>query len=147
MKQANTTIQVKQVVITSSGACLFLGNDQKIFMIYVDIIMGEQIRFLFNKKTQSRPLTSDFIRYLFLSFDISIQTLVLYHADKGTFYAKAVCRQDSPVTRIVELDIRPSDAIMLSLSFNKPLTIDTQLFESLSDASELLENFSKTEQS
>ncbi|HCI56693.1 MAG TPA: hypothetical protein DEW74_01060 [Opitutae bacterium] len=147
MKQANTTIQVKQVVITSSGACLFLGNSQKIFMIYVDIIMGEQIRFLFNKKTQSRPLTSDFIRYLFLSFDISIQTLVLYHADKGTFYAKAVCRQAGPVTRIVELDIRPSDAIMLSLSFNKPLTIDTQLFESLSDASELLENFSKTEQS
>ena len=130
MKQANTTIQVKQVVITSSGACLFLGNSQKIFMIYVDIIMGEQIRFLFNKKTQSRPLTSDFIRYLFLSFDISIQTLVLYHADKGTFYAKAVCRQAGPVTRIVELDIRPSDAIMLSLSFNKPLTIDTQLFES-----------------
>ena len=147
MKQANTTIQVKQVVITSSGACLFLGNSQKIFMIYVDIIMGEQIRFLFNKKTQSRPLTSDFIRSLFLSFDISIQTLVLYHADKGTFYAKAVCRQAGPVTRIVELDIRPSDAIMLSLSFNKPLTIDTQLFESLSDASELLENFSKTEQS
>ncbi len=147
MKQANTTIQVKQVVITSSGACLFLGNSQKIFMIYVDIIMGEQIRFLFNKKTQSRPLTSDFIRYLFLSFDISIQTLVLYHADKGTFYAKAVCRQAGPVTRIVELDIRPSDAIMLRLSFNKPLTIDTQLFESLSDASELLENFSKTEQS
>lgn len=147
MKQANTTIQVKQVVITSSGACLFLGNSQKIFMIYVDIIMGEQIRFLFNKKTQSRPLTSDFIRYLFVSFDISIQTLVLYHADKGTFYAKAVCRQAGPVTRIVELDIRPSDAIMLSLSFNKPLTIDTQLFESLSDASELLENFSKTEQS
>ncbi|MCQ2955995.1 MAG: bifunctional nuclease family protein [Opitutales bacterium] len=147
MKQANTTIQVKQVVITSSGACLFLGNSQKIFMIYVDIIMGEQIRFLFNKKTQSRPLTSDFIRYLCLSFDISIQTLVLYHADKGTFYAKAVCRQAGPVTRIVELDIRPSDAIMLSLSFNKPLTIDTQLFESLSDASELLENFSKTEQS
>ena len=84
MKIADTFIHLKQVVMTSSGTCLFLGNDQKTFIIYVDPVMGEQIRFASSKQAPSRPLTFDFMRYLLFGLDVSVRHIVLYRAEKET---------------------------------------------------------------
>ena len=144
MKIADTFIHLKQVVMTSSGACLFLGNDQKTFIIYVDAVMGEQIRFAFSKQTISRPLTGDFLRYFLFGLDASVKHIVIYRTEKETFFAKVICQQPcGSLTHITELDVRPSDAILLSLAMNKPIAIDKNLFQSLSDADDLLENFLK----
>ena len=144
MKIADTFIRLKQVVMTSSGTCLFLGNDQKTFIIYVDPVMGEQIRFASSKQAPSRPLTFDFMRYLLFGLDISVRHIVLYRAEKETFFAKVICRQSyGSLTHLTELDVRPSDAILLSLATGKPIAIDSGLFQSLSDAGDLLENFLK----
>ena len=93
MKIADTFIRLKQVVMTSSGTCLFLGNDQKTFIIYVDPVMGEQIRFASSKQAPSRPLTFDFMRYLLFGLDVSVRHIVLYRAEKETFFAKIICQQ------------------------------------------------------
>ena len=147
MKIADTFIRLKQVVMTSSGTCLFLGNEQKTFIIYVDAVMGEQIRFAFSKQTSSRPLTSDFMRYLLFGLDASVRHIVIYHAEKGTFFSKVVCQQScGSLMHITELDVRPSDAILLSLATNKPIAVDNELFQSLSDAGDLLENFLKVKE-
>ena len=143
MKTSNTPIEVKKVVITPSGAGLFLGNDQKVFVIYVDILMGEQIRLAAKGDTKSRPLTFDFIRYIFHGFDINIKTIVIYNSTEGVFYSKVVLKQDGTLERLVEMDVRPSDAILLSLSTGKPILIDEDLFKRLPDASDLLNNFNK----
>jgi len=143
MKTSNTPIEVKKVVITPSGAGLFLGNDQKVFVIYVDILMGEQIRLEAKGDTKSRPLTFDFIRYIFHGFDINIKTIVIYNSTEGVFYSKVVLKQDGTLERLVEMDVRPSDAILLSLSTGKPILIDEDLFKRLPDASDLLNSFNK----
>lgn len=145
MKTTNIEIKLKRVVLTAVGVCLFLGNEKKVFMVYVDALMGEQIRFYLSQKPQARPLTFDFIRYIFRGFDISIQTLVIYKAEDSTFFAKLVGRQAGPVQRVVEFDIRPSDAILLSLTMQKPLYIDEDLFQRIQDATELLNNFKQIE--
>lgn len=143
MKVADIAIYLKQVVMTSSGTCLFLGNDIKTFLIYVDSVMGEQIRFAFTEPTQSRPLTPDFLRYLLCGLEASIRNIVIYHADKGTFFSKVICQQSGGCLRTIEMDVRPSDAILLSIGMNKPMTITKDLWNSLSDTSDLLRNFSK----
>lgn len=144
MKTANISVELKKVVITPSGAGLFLGNEKKVFVIYVDILMGEQmIRLALKGNSQPRPLTFDFIRYILYGFDISIKTIVIYNAKDGVFFSKAVFLQKGAIDKYVEMDIRPSDAILLSLSTGKPILIDEDLFKSLPDASDLLNNFNK----
>lgn len=145
MKASRTLISLKKVVVTPSGAGIFLGNDKKIFIIYVDILMGEQIRAAVKNNNQSnpRPLTFDFLRYILHGFDISIQTIVIYNSENGVFFSKVVLKQQGAVDKIVEMDIRPSDAILLSISTGKPLLIDEDLLQKLPDASELLNNFNK----
>ena len=86
MKVAKTTISLKRVVTTPSGAGLFLGNDKTTFVIYVDLLMGEQINLAMKMQSQPRPLTFDFFRYVLQSFEISVKTIVIYKAENGVFY-------------------------------------------------------------
>ena len=143
MKTANIQIDLKHVVMTPSGAGVFLGNDQKTFVIYVDLLMGEQIRFAFEKKPQPRPLTFDFVRYLIKSFEIETNTIVIYKAENGVFFSRVVFYQPGPMDRVVEMDLRTSDAILLSLSLHKPIYIDQGVLNKLPDATEILSNFKR----
>ncbi len=143
MKVANISVELKKVVVTPSGAGLFLGNKKKVFVIYVDVLMGEQIRLALKREVNPRPLTFDFIRYILHGFDISIKTIVIYNSDNGVFFSKIIFQQNGSVDRIVEMDVRPSDAILLSLTTENPILVAEDLFNKLPDASELLNNFNK----
>lgn len=143
MKNSKTIITLKRVITTPSGAGLFLGNDEKTFVIYVDLLMGEQINLALKKQTQPRPLTFDFVRYVLQSFEIAVKTVVIYKTENGVFYARVVMEQQNTLQRIVEMDIRTSDAILLALTMNKPIFIADSVFEQIPDATEILNNFNK----
>lgn len=143
MKIATTEVELKQVVPTPSGTGLFLGNNEKTFIMYVDLLMGEQIQFVFTKQNPKRPLTFDFIKYIFLGFDISVQSIVIYDMKEGVFFSRIVCRQKGSPERLVEMDVRPSDAILLGLTLQKSINVDPELWSRLSDASDLLKSFKK----
>lgn len=143
MKIAKTTIALKRVVTTPSGAGLFLGNDKKTFVIYVDLLMGEQINLALKKQAQPRPLTFDFFRYVLQSFEIAVKTIVIYKAENGVFYSRVVLEQHDALQRVAEMDIRTSDAILLSLTMNKPIFIADSVLDKVPDASEILDNFNK----
>ena len=143
MKNSKTIITLKRVITTPSGAGLFLGNDEKTFVIYVDLLMGEQINLALKKQTQPRPLTFDFVRYVLQSFEIAVKTVVIYKTENGVFYARVVMEQQNTLQRIAEMDIRTSDAILLALTINKPIFIADSVFEQIPDATEILNNFNK----
>ena len=130
--------------MTSAGAGVFLGNDNKVFVIYVDLLMEEQIRSAFSQQETTRPLTFDFLRYILGGFNIKVQSIVIYNESDAVFFAKVICRQEKDhLVQVLEMDVRPSDAILLALNFDKPIYVDDQLFERLPDARELLNNFEK----
>ena len=145
MKIATEAIEIKRVVPTSSGTGVCLEKEKKTFLLYVDNIMGEQIDFAFKKQTQPRPLTSDFIRYILCSFEIAVKSIIIYDEKEGTFYAKVILQQEGSCTRIVEMDVRPSDAILLSLSMNKPVYVTQKVFDSIQDSSDILKNLKSME--
>ena len=141
MKLATTEVELKQVVATPSGTGLFLGNNEKTFIMYVDLFMGEQIQFIFSKQAPKRPLTFDFVKYIFFGFDISVQSIVIYDMKDNVFFARVVCRQKGSPDRFVEMDLRPSDAILLSLTMQKPIKIGSELWARLTDVSDVLKSF------
>ncbi len=143
MKIATTEVELKQVVTTPSGTGLFLGNNEKTFIMYVDLLMGEQIQFVFSKQAPKRPLTFDFIKYIFFGFNISVQSIVIYDIKDNVFFARIVCRQKGVPDRLVEMDVRPSDAILLSLTMQKPIKVDPELWVGLTDVSDVLKSFKK----
>ncbi|MDR1255250.1 MAG: DUF151 domain-containing protein [Puniceicoccales bacterium] len=145
MRSELVEVVIKNVITTPKGVALFLGNNEKTFIIYVDLLMGEQITSYQQARSITRPLTYDFIRSLCVGFDIDVQCIVVTDMKDGIFFARVLLKQIwGKMTKIVELDSRPSDAILLALTHKKPLWVDRSLFQDLPDAKDLVKNWTKS---
>ena len=62
MKQDSAVVTIKGVMPTSNGCAIFLGNEEKTFVIYVDPAIGNAVNMTLNKVKKERPSDSRFNR-------------------------------------------------------------------------------------
>jgi len=63
-EQTVIEVQVRAVLPTSGGCAVFLGNNDKVFIIYVDQTVGSAITMFMREITKERPLTHDLMAHL-----------------------------------------------------------------------------------
>ncbi len=132
-------IEVKGVMPTSNGCAVFLGNDKKTFVIYVDQGIGEAIQRAVNGEKSERPMTHDLMLTLLDGLGAEVERVVINHVDNGTFFARLIVSMENELGhKIVEIDARPSDSIVLALSSNKPLYAARTVIDSVDDMTEIL---------
>jgi bifunctional DNase/RNase len=137
-------VTVKGVMPTSNGCAVFLGDDSKTFVIYVDQFIGNAISMTLNGVKKERPLTHDLIGYIFQGLGIQLQHIIINHVDDGTFYARMFLRMENELgIKISELDARPSDSIVLALQEEKPIYVARKVMEAVEDMTEILERILK----
>lgn len=140
MKEDVLEIQVKGVMPTANGCAVFLGNEEKVFVIYVDQGIGNTISMTINDVKKERPMTHDLIGSVFQGFGIELQRIVVNDVDEGTFYARMILRMENEIdTKLVEIDARPSDSLVLALQLKKPIFVDRSVLEKVDDMTEILE--------
>jgi bifunctional DNase/RNase len=116
MKNDVVPVIVKGVMPTSNGCAVFLGDDDKTFVIYVDHSVGNAIQMTLDGIKKERPLTHDLIGHILTGLGASIDHVVINDVKDGTFFARILLRMENELgKKIVELDARPSDAIALAL--------------------------------
>src|SRR6266478_869233 len=59
MNKTVIEVQVRAVLPTSGGCAVFLGNNDKVFIIYVDQTVGSAITMFMREISKERPLTHD----------------------------------------------------------------------------------------
>ena len=129
---------------TSNGCALFIGSDDKTFIIYVDVQIGSVISMIINEVERERPLTHDLIGNIFKGFSIKLQRIVINDVEDRTFYARMILKMQNEVqSKILEIDCRPSDAVAMALSEKRPIYVSTKLLEAEEDMTELLERILK----
>lgn len=75
----------------------------------------------------ARPLTHDIFIDVLRNFNVTLLGLRIERFDNEIYYARMFLRQSN---EILDLDVRPSDAIALALRANQPLYIrESLLFE------------------
>lgn len=137
-------IGVKGVSPTGNGTAVFLGNDEKTFVIYVDQFVGNQLTMALNQTQLQRPLTHDLVKNIFSAFGISIKHTVIVDMHDGIFFARIILEMANEICKkIVEVDSRPSDAILLVFQSKKPIFIKKALFKSIPDVTELFSSILK----
>lgn len=125
---------------TASGCAVFLGNDEKVFVIYVDQGIGNTISMTINNVKKERPMTHDLISNIFEGFEIELQRVVINDVDEGTYYARLILRMENEVdTKLVEIDARPSDSLILAIQLQKPIFVDQEVMDRVDDMTEILE--------
>ncbi|MFP4283410.1 MAG: bifunctional nuclease family protein [Opitutales bacterium] len=125
---------------TSNGCAIFLGPEDKTFIIYVDPGIGSTISMIINDVKRERPMTHELIGHVFAAFGIELQRVVINDVSNSTFFARVILRMENEVTqKIAEIDARPSDSIALALHHKKPLFVHQSVLDQVEDVTELLD--------
>jgi bifunctional DNase/RNase len=144
MQNDVVTVTIKGVMPTANGCAVFLGNDEKTFVIYVDHSVGNAIQMTLSGVKKERPLTHDLIGSLLLGLGAQLDHVVVNDAREGTFFARILLRMENELgKKIVELDARPSDSIVLALQQKRPIHVARPVFDGVEDMTEILERVLK----
>jgi len=85
-------------------------------------------------KTQ-RPLTHDLLYATLQAFDVQIKEVYIQNIVEGIFYTQIRYEKDN---EYVEVDARPSDAIILAIKSKAPIYVEESILEKLGKNIDLL---------
>jgi len=147
MQDDSTEVNVKGVMPTSNGCAVFLGGEEKTFVIYVDPAIGNAINMTINQVKKERPLTHDLIGLILKGLETSIERVLINDVDEGTFYARIILRMENELgKKIIELDARPSDSIVLALQMQQPIHVARRVLDNVEDMTEILDRILKKQE-
>jgi bifunctional DNase/RNase len=140
MPKDTVSIVIKGVMPTTNGCAVFLGNEDKTFIIYVDHFVGNAIQMTLAGIKKERPLTHDLIGSILLGLGARLDHIVINDANNGTFFARIILHMENELGRkIVELDARPSDSIVLALQHKRDIYVSRPVFDEVEDRTDVLE--------
>ncbi|MGF1451219.1 MAG: bifunctional nuclease family protein [Opitutales bacterium] len=137
-------VTIKAVMPTQSGCAVFLAAPEKTFVIYVDHGIGQSISMAFNSLKKERPLTHDLMMSILTGLEAKVEHVTINDVDDGTFFARILVTMENELGRkIVELDARPSDSIVLALQSGKPIYTAQKVLDAVEDMTDILKRILK----
>jgi bifunctional DNase/RNase len=144
MQNDVVAVTVRAVAPTTNACAVFLGNDEKTFVIYVDRPVGTAIQMTLDGVKKDRPMTHDLIGSILVGLGTKLERIVINDAREQTFFARILLSMENELgTKIVEIDARPSDSIVLALQQKRPIFVARAVFDAVLDGTETLEQWRK----
>ena len=144
MKNDVVPVQIRGILPANSGCALFVGNDEKVFVINVEPQMGKTISDFLRDAPKERPLTHDLMASIFKGFSIAVERVVITELKNSTYFARLILSQNNEVARkIVEIDARPSDCLAIASAQKKPVFVSRALFDQVEDMSDYLDKINE----
>ena len=138
---------IRGILPANSGCALFVGNDEKVFVINVEPQMGAVIGMFLRDTPKERPLTHDLINRVFQGFGISVERVIITDLKNSTYFARLILQEKNELhseRKIVELDARPSDCLALAAAQKRPIFVSATLFAQVEDMTEYLEKINES---
>ena len=137
-------VQVRGILPANSGAAIFLGNEEKVFIIQVETNMAQVIGNFLREAPKERPLTHDLLAHVFQGFGIEVERVVITELKNSTYFARMILKMENELgTKIVELDARPSDCLAIASAQKIPVYVSNSLFEEVEDMSDYLDQINE----
>ena len=138
-------VTLRAVVPLEGSYAVFLGNEEKTFVIYVDEPVGTAISMSMRGISKERPLTHDLLGHVLRAFGATVDHIVVNHLENGVFHARIILSAENELhqKKVVELDARPSDSIALAVQQSAPIWVSTSVWDQVEDMSEALEQIEK----
>lgn len=124
---------------TSNGCAVFLGCEAKTFVIYVDAGIGQAIQHAVNEVEEERPMTHSLMLTMLDGLGAEVERVVINDVQDGTFFARLIISMENELGhKIIELDARPSDSIVLALTSQTPILVAREVLDKVDDMTEIL---------
>lgn len=146
MKNDVVAVKIRGILPANSGCAVFIGNDEKVFVINVEPQMGQVIGMFLRDTPKERPLTHDLMASVFKGFSITVERVIITDLKNSTYFARLVLQQQNELQtarKIVEIDARPSDCLALAAAQKRPIFVTAALLEQVEDMSEILDRINE----
>ena len=147
MNNAVIEVNVRGVLPTTNGCAVFIGTDEKVFVIYVDHSVGAAITMFMRGTPKERPLTHDLIANIFSGLGVKVERIVINDLKNSTYYARLILNVENELgKKILEIDARPSDSIAMAVQSKSPIYVANKVFNEVDDMSEVLKRMKQESQ-
>jgi uncharacterized protein len=144
MKNEVVPVQIRGLLPANSGCAIFVGNEEKVFVIQVEHNLGAVIQMFLRDQPKERPLTHDLMVHVFKGFGISVERVVITELRNSTYFARLFLRQENELgKKLVEIDARPSDCLALAAAHKRPVFVTKALFDQVEDMTEYLDKLTE----
>ena len=140
MSKPVVEVQILDVAAIGGGFGVFLGNQEKAFMIFVDQSVGAAISMFMRGMQKERPLTHDLLANVLQALGAKIERAVISDIQLGTCYARLVLSVENELKqkKIIEIDARPSDCIAMATAQHAPIYVSLDVWDEVEDMTEAL---------
>jgi bifunctional DNase/RNase len=140
-------VQIRALIPTNAGTAVFLGNDEKVFTIYIDQAIGAAISLYLNSVEKERPLTHDLLANVLTSLGAKVERVVINDFRNGIYYGRLIITAENELQqrKIIELDARSSDCMAMAALQKSPIFVSSVVWEEVEDMTPLLERLQKGE--
>ena len=118
----------------------FLGNEDKVFVMFVDQSVGAAITMFMQGMQKERPLTHDLLANILRALGAKIERVIVNDLKRGTYFARLVLSAESELQqkKIIEIDARPSDCIAMATAQRAPIYVSLDVWDEVEDMTEAL---------
>ena len=139
-------VQVRAVLPLEGSFAVFLGNETKVFVIYIDESVGTAISMFMRGVSKERPLTHDLVGHLLLAFGAKVERVVINDINGSVFHARLIISAENELQttrKVIELDARPSDSIAMAVQQSAPIFVAKNVWDTVEDVSDTLAQIEK----
>src|SRR5512135_1916518 len=95
MKNDVVPVQIRGILPANSGCAIFVGNDEKVFVIQVEHTMGTVIGMFLRDTPKERPLTHDLIASIFQGLGVKVERVIITELKNATYFARLLLKQEN----------------------------------------------------
>lgn len=132
--------QVRAVLPTKEGCAVFLGNKEKVFIIYVDTNVGAAITMFMRGTPKERPLTHDLMANIMMALGAKVERVIINELRNATYFARLIISAENELQqrKIIEIDSRPSDCIAMAIQQKASIFVSRDVWDEVEDMSDVL---------
>jgi bifunctional DNase/RNase len=140
-------VQIRALIPTNAGTAVFLGNDEKVFTIYIDQAIGAAISLYLNSVEKERPLTHDLLANVLTSLGAKVERVVINDFRNGIYFGRLIITAENELQqrKIIEIDARSSDCMAMAALQKSPIYVNGAVWEEVEDMTPLLERLQSGE--
>lgn len=134
-------VTIKGLIPTSTGVAVFLGTEHKTFVIYIDPAVGQSLSLAINEVKRSRPLTHDLVTHILMGLEAKLDRVIINDVDSDKFFARLIINMENELgKKIIEIDARPSDSLVLAVQSKRPIFVAQTVLDSVEDMTSVFED-------
>ena len=140
MNKTVVQTQVRAVLPTKEGCAVFLGNKEKVFIIYVDNNVGAAITMFMRGTPKERPLTHDLMANIMMALGAKVERVIINELRNATYFARLIISAENELQqrKIIEIDSRPSDCIAMAIQQKAAIFVSRDVWDEVDDMSDVL---------